>query len=99
MPEPNGNQGKLSRFDRIEVAIEHIINEHEKFVDEHLRLLTAQVIMVDSVAKLSSNMDTMDERLGRRVDQIGVSLDAFINASDRNHREYHERLQRLEEKQ
>jgi hypothetical protein len=106
MPEPNGHQDNTSRLDRIEIAIEHVINEHEKLVDEHSRLLTAQIVMVDSVAKVSGNIDRLaeklvaaDDRLGHRIDEIGVKLDSFINTVDRDHREYHERLNRLESKQ
>ena len=57
MPEPNGNQDNLSRLDRIEGAIEHIKGKHEKFADEYRGFLLTQAVMVDSVAKLSANMD------------------------------------------
>jgi tetrahydromethanopterin S-methyltransferase subunit G len=88
MPETNGHQDNLSRLDRIEIAIEHVVNEHEKLVDEQSRLLKAQVVMVASI-----------DRLATRVDEIGGKLDALINVVDRDHREFHERLNRLENRQ
>jgi hypothetical protein len=99
MPETNGHQDNLSRLDRIEIAIEHVIGEHEKLVDEHRRLLTAQVVMVDSIDKLTGKLAATDERLGLRIDEIGGKLDALINVVERDHREYHERLNRLENRQ
>jgi hypothetical protein len=87
MPETNGNQNNLSRLDRIEIVIEHVINEHEKLVDEQGRLLKAQVVMVASI-----------DRLANRVDEIGGKLDALINVVDRDHREFHARLTRLEQR-
>ena len=85
MPEANGHQDNLSRLDRIERAIEHVINEHEKFLDEHKMLLRAQVIMADAHANLS-----------RTVEEIGGKLNALINIVDHDHREFHDRLKRIE---
>jgi hypothetical protein len=99
MPETNGHQDNLSRLDRIETAIEHVINEHEKLIDEQGRLLKAQVVMVDSVAKLAEHIEAVDKRLGIRIDEIGGKLDALIDIVDRDHREFHERLNRLENRQ
>jgi hypothetical protein len=81
MPETNGHQDNLSRLDRIELAIEHVINEHEKLVDEQGRLLKAQINMVDSIDKLT------------------VTVDKLSATVERDHREFHERLNRLENRQ
>ena len=99
MPEANGHQDNLSRLDRIEIAIEHVIGEHEKLIDEQGRLLKAQVVMVDSIDKLTAKVAAVDDRLGHRIDEIGGKLDALIDIVDRDHREYHERLNRLENRQ
>ena len=99
MAETKGHQDNLSRLDRIERAIEHVINEHEKLVDGQGRLLKAQVVMVDSVTKLADHIETVDKRLGIRIDEIGGKLDALINIVDRDHREYSDRLNRLENRQ
>ena len=97
MPETNGHQDNESRLDRIERAIEHVINEDEKLVDEEGRLLKAQIEMVGSIDKLSEKLAEGDLRLGNRIDELGGKLDALINVVDRDHREFHAHLQRIEE--
>ena len=97
MPETNGHQDNESRLDRIERAIEHVINEDEKLVDEEGRLLKAQIEMVGSIDKLSEKLAEVDLRLGNRIDELGGKLDALINVVDRDHREFHAHLQRIEE--
>jgi hypothetical protein len=42
MAEANGHQDNFSRLDRIERAIEHVIGEREKFIDDHKLLLRAR---------------------------------------------------------
>ncbi len=100
MPETNGHQDNESRLDRIEAAIDQIVNEHERLIDEHKRLLTAQVVMVDSVARMSANIEASIDRFVEKSaaadEALGRRLDAFIEASDRNSREFHDRLNRLE---
>jgi hypothetical protein len=107
MPETNGHEDNLSRLDRIEAAIDQIFNEHEKLIDEHKRLLTAQVVMFDSASRMSANIDRMATNIGASIDRfversaaadeaLGRRLDAFIEASDRDRRDYNQRLNRLE---
>jgi chaperonin cofactor prefoldin len=51
-------------------------------------LLTSQVLLQDSLEKLKDRLDT-----------TGGRLDALINVVDSDHREFHDRLKRLEGKQ
>ncbi|HVW87215.1 MAG TPA: hypothetical protein VHB50_21160 [Bryobacteraceae bacterium] len=88
MAEGNGHQDNVSRLDRIEAAIEHTIGEHEAFRAEHKMLLRSQVLLQDSL-----------ESLRLRVSEIGEKLVGLIGIVDHDHREFHERLKRLEEKQ
>ena len=88
MAEANGHQDNVSRLDRIEAALEHIIDEHEMFRDEHKRLLTAQVVLTDRMDKLAIT-----------VDEIGGKLNGLIDVVQQQSREFHARLTRLEEKQ
>jgi hypothetical protein len=88
MAETNGQQDNLSRLDRIEIAIEHLINEHEKFHDDHKFLLRAQVVLTDK-------LDT----LAIKAAETEGKLNALISVVDQNSREFHDRLKRLEEKQ
>ena len=92
MPEGNGHQDNLSRLDRIERVLEHFINEHEMFREEHKQLLAAQIVLQDQIRMVNST-------LGQRVDHIGEKLDALIAIVDRDHREFHERINRLENRQ
>ncbi len=107
MPEANGHEDNLSRLDRIEAAIDQIVSEHEKLIGEHKRLLTAQIVMFDSVSRMSANIDRMSANIEASIDRfveksaaadegLGRRLDAFIEASDRDRREYNQRLNRLE---
>ncbi|MGD1072382.1 MAG: hypothetical protein ABSB15_19835 [Bryobacteraceae bacterium] len=88
MAEGNGHQDNVSRLDRIEAAMEHMVDEHEAFRAEHKMLLRSQVLLQGSL-----------EDLKDRVGEIGDKLDGLIGVVDHDHREFHERLQRLEEKQ
>jgi len=88
MPETNGNQNNESRLDRIEAAMEAMIGEHEMFRAEHKMLLRSQVLFQDSLEKLKERMDETEGK-----------LNALIDIVDRHSREYHERLNRLENKQ
>jgi hypothetical protein len=81
MPEQNGS----SRLDRIErmlemVAADHVRfqGRHEAFEEEHKRLLTAQVLLTDAMAKLAEAQRRTDERL----EQVTQNLNALISVVD-----------------
>jgi hypothetical protein len=61
--------------------------QHEAFCAENERLLRSQLEFQDSLA-----------RQKERFDQIGDRLNRLIAMVDRDHRDYHERVKRLEEK-
>ena len=94
MAEANGHQDNLSRLDRIERAIEHVIDEHEMFRDEHKKLLQSQILLQSSLELLRGSLESQKVR----IDEIGDKLNGLIDIVDRDHREYHERLNRLEQK-
>jgi hypothetical protein len=101
MAESNGHQDGSSRLDRIEAAIEHIIGEHESFRAEHQMLLRSQVLLQDSLMGMQKAVEVLRgslEDLKVRVAEIGDKLDGLIGVVDHDHREFHERLKRLEEK-
>ena len=95
MAEGNGQQDNLSRLDRIERAMEHIIDEHEAFRAEHKMLLRAQVLQQESLESLRESVKAQKEN----IDHLGSKIDLMVNGIDRDHREFHERLTRLEQKQ
>jgi hypothetical protein len=59
--EPNGH-GSPSRIDRIERAIEALIDGHEGLLASQKQLLTAQVVMTDTVTALAKKVDAHEER-------------------------------------
>ena len=87
MADANGHQDNVSRLDRIEAAMEHMVDEHEAFRAEHKMLLRSQVLLQGSL-----------EDLKDRVVEIGDKLNGLIGVVDHDHREFHDRLKRLEEK-
>ena len=56
----NGHGGE-SRLDRIERALELLVDDHVMFRDEHKRLLTAQVVLTDRVDQLAIGMRELQE--------------------------------------
>jgi hypothetical protein len=85
MPSENGS----NRLDRIERAIELLIDDHVQFREEHKQLLTAQVVLTDRVDKLAQTMVALaeaqrvtNERLADLADagkQTDERLNALIN--------------------
>jgi hypothetical protein len=90
MAETNGNQN--TRLDRIEKALELMINDHEQFSQEHKQLLIAQVVQSDQIAAnarqiaaLTQRMEAesiirkeTDARLDARVDKLVSSIGELI---------------------
>ena len=59
---PNGH-GDGSRIDRIERAIEGLIDGHERLLASQGQLLTAQVVMTDMVTTLAKKVDAHEDRI------------------------------------
>src|SRR5437868_1844115 len=80
--EPNG-RGDLSRIDRIERAIEGLIDGHERLLVSQQQLLTAQVIMADTMTALGKRVDTLTQRMDtlvQKVDAHDERLQALIDS-------------------
>ena len=81
MPENNGT----SRLDRIERALELLVDDHIQFREEHKMLLTAQVLLTEAqkrtdekLAKLAVTVDA----LAVTVDEVTGKLNALIQVVD-----------------
>ena len=81
MPENNGT----SRLDRIERALELLVDDHVQFREEHKMLLTAQVLLTEAqkrtdekLAKLAVTVDA----LAVTVDEVTGKLNALIQVVD-----------------
>ena len=99
MAETNGHQDNESRLDRIERAIEHVIGEHETFREEHNRLLRSQVLLQEAQKDLQEAQKKQEkslERLEVQVSELGGKLNGLIHLVEQDHREFHQRLTRLE---
>jgi chromosome segregation ATPase len=73
MPESNGT----ARLDRIERALELLIDDHVQFREEHKQLLTAQVVLTDRLDKLTGRLDQLaqaqihtDEKIAELADKL-----------------------------
>ena len=69
-----------ARLDRIERALEMLIADHEQFRDEHKRLLTAQVLLQDSLEKLGTRVDTLAAKVDKLVEH-DAAQDRAIEAN------------------
>jgi hypothetical protein len=66
MPETNGT----NRLDRIERALELLLDDHIQFREEHKKLLTAQVLLTDRMDRLTQAQLRTDEKLGELADKL-----------------------------
>ena len=73
------NENGANRLDRIEKALELLIDDHVLFREEHKSLLTAQVLLTDSMRELAEAQKHTDERL-QELAEAGKSTDQRLNA-------------------
>lgn len=71
MPEPNGT----NRLDRIERALELLVDDHVQFREEHKQLLTAQVVLTDRLDRFIE----ADAKAHRRIDEKFAELTDKLN--------------------
>ena len=73
------------RLDRIEAALELLIDDHVQFREEHKHLLTAQVILTDTMDKLGKRVDQLAAaqlKSETRIDHTDATLNALIAVVD-----------------
>lgn len=68
MAEEGNGHSSPSRLDRIERAIEALIDGHERLVTSQKQLLTAQVLMTDTVTALAKKVDAHEDRIQALID-------------------------------
>lgn len=68
MAEEGNGHGSPSRLDRIERAIEALIDGHERRVTSQKQLLTAQVVMTDTMTNLIKKVDAHEDRIQALID-------------------------------
>jgi hypothetical protein len=68
--ERTNGQGGESRLDRIEKALELLLDDHVLFREEHKRLLIAQVVLTERVSKLAEHSQRSDERMDALISVV-----------------------------
>jgi hypothetical protein len=86
VPEENGNSD--TRLDRIERALELMIDDHERFRRDLQQLLTAQVLQNDALQQQTRQIEehtrqiealrAKDTALDERVDKLVSAIGDFI---------------------
>jgi hypothetical protein len=79
--EPNGH-GSPSRIDRIERAIEALIDGHEGLVTSQKQLLTAQVVMTDTVTTLTDTVMALAKKVDAHEGRIQVLIDSQLRVDE-----------------
>jgi|HubBroStandDraft_5_1064220.scaffolds.fasta_scaffold2187908_1 hypothetical protein len=70
MPNENGS----SRLDRIEHALELLIDDHVQFREEHKQLLTAQVVLTDRLDRLAKTVAANAEAQKATDEQLNALI-------------------------
>jgi hypothetical protein len=79
------NENGANRLDRIERALELLIDDHVQFREEHKSLLTSQVLLTDVVRELAEAQKRTEEHLKRTDEQLaetGQRLNTLIEIVD-----------------
>ncbi len=63
----NGDTGR--RLTRLEEFVEVLTNAHIEFVEEHKKLLTAQILLTDQMKETDRRMKETDQRLKELKEQ------------------------------
>ena len=92
--EDNGQQNNESRLDRLDDAYNLMIQDHEAFRREHKALLAAQVLMQDSLTRLSVKVEEIDDGLNGLI----AYSEQTRRENEQTRRENEVRFRRLEEK-
>ena len=79
MPEQNGT----GRLDRIERALELLIDDHIQFREEHKKLLAAQVVLTDRLDKLTIRVDKLAEQGVRTDERLRELAERQAHSDDR----------------
>ena len=82
MPEEVNGHNRPSRLDRIERAVEALIDGHERLLASHNQLLTAQVVMSDSINTLIKTVDKLAAKVESHEDRIQVLIDSQLRTDE-----------------
>jgi uncharacterized HAD superfamily protein len=73
-------------MDRIERALELLIDDHVQFREEHKALLTSQVLLTDKVDKLADELKALAQQTDRRIAELAQQTkERFAETDERLH--------------
>jgi hypothetical protein len=78
MAEEDNGHGSPSRLDRIERAIEALIDGHERLLGSQKQLLTSQVLMTDTVTLLGKRVDELTKKVDAHEDRLQALIDSQL---------------------
>jgi hypothetical protein len=79
-------QNGASRMDRIERALELLIDDHIQFREEHKALLTSQVLLTDKVDKLADELKAIAQQTAKRIAELAQQTkERFAETDERLH--------------
>lgn len=81
MPETNGNRD--ARLDRIERALELIIDDHERFRADLRQLLTAQVLQKDALERHDKELQLLRDSVRETNQSVTGMVSAIRQLLDR----------------
>ena len=76
----NGDTGR--RLTRLEEFVEVLTNAHIEFVEEHKKLLTAQILLTDQMKETDRRMKETDQRLKELSAHTDERLGSLIKMMD-----------------
>jgi hypothetical protein len=82
MAEEGNGHGSPPRLDRIERAMEALIDGHERLVASQKQLLTAQVVMTDTVSTLGRSVDELVKKVDAHEDRIQALIDSQLRVDE-----------------
>ncbi|HEX6896823.1 MAG TPA: hypothetical protein VF146_16205 [Bryobacteraceae bacterium] len=82
MAEEGNGHSSPPRLDRIERAIEALIDGHERLVASQKQLLTAQVVMTDTVSTLGRSVDELVKKVDAHEDRIQALIDSQLRVDE-----------------
>jgi len=82
MAEEGNSHGSLSRLDRIERAIEGLIEGHDRQVVSYRELLTAQILMTDTMTTLGKRVDDLTKKVDAHEGRIQILIDSQLRVDE-----------------
>jgi hypothetical protein len=101
MAESNGHRDFASRLDRAEAIVEKLAIGQQRMVDEQKFLVNSHILLSGTVDKLAgavAQLSVTVEKIGTKLVEIEDKLNGVIALVETDHREFHARLTRIEER-